>query len=566
MINANMKSSQTQSSFLPPKYFDLGTYHRPITTTSEEAQTWFDRGLIWVYGFNHEEAAKCFEKAIAADEGCTMAYWGLAYALGPNYNKPWDVFDEHERTANLKRTHIAARQAEALSAPAEPVERALIHAIQSRYPQERTTEDFSLWNKKYAEAMESVYEKFSDDLDVAALYADALMNLTPWALWDIRTGEPTPGSRVLEAKQVLDQGIATGDGFKHPGLLHSYIHLMEMSSTPEKALTIADCLRDLVPDAGHLRHMPSHLDIMCGDYRRAIAANSEAILADERFVAREGPFNFYSLYRTHNYHFRIYAAMFSGQSKIALESVAQIEKSFPEELLRVESPPMADWLEGILSMRVHVFIRFGLWHDLLSLEFPKDQELYCVTTAMIYYGKGVAFAATGKVEEAEEERTRFRDAVKRVPCSRTIFANKCIDVLAVAGAMLDGELAYRQGNFDLAFEELRRSISLDDALPYDEPWGWMQPTRHAYGALLLEQGHVEEAATVYSADLGMDNTIPRALQHPNNVWALHGYHECLLKLGRKAEAKILEPQLRLALAIADVPIRSSCFCRLNTSS
>lgn len=212
------------------------------------------------------------------------------------------------------------------------------------------------------------------------------------------------------------------------------------------------------------------LDIMCGDYRRAIAANSEAILADERFVAQEGPLNFYSLYRTHNYHFRIYAAMFSGQSKIALESVAQIEKSFPEELLRVESPPMADWLEGILSMRVHVFIRFGLWHDLLSLEFPKDQELYCVTTAMIYYGKGVAFAATGKVEEAEEEHTRFRDAVKRVPCSRTIFANKSIDVLAVAGAMLDGELAYRQGNFDLAFEELRRSISLDDALPYDEPW------------------------------------------------------------------------------------------------
>jgi hypothetical protein len=202
------------------------------------------------------------------------------------------------------------------------------------------------------------------------------------------------------------------------------------------------------------------LDIMCGDYRRAIAANSEAILADERFVAREGPFNFYSLYRTHNYHFRIYAAMFSGQSRIALESVAQIEKSFPEELLRVESPPMADWLEGILSMRVHVFIRFGLWNDLLNLKLPKNQQLYCVTTAMIHYGQGVAFAATGKIAEAIEERELFRDAVSRVPSSRTIFANKCIDVLAVAGAMLDGELAYRQGNFDLAFEELRRSISL----------------------------------------------------------------------------------------------------------
>jgi hypothetical protein len=305
---------------------------------------------------------------------------------------------------------------------------------------------------------------------------------------------------------------------------------------------------------------------MCGDYRRAIEANSKAILADERFVAREGPLNFYSLYRTHNYHFRIYAAMFSGQSKIALETVAQLEGSFPEELLRIESPPMADWMEGILSMRVHVFIRFGRWQDLINLELPKDQELYCVTTTMIHYGKGVALAATGNVEAAEEERILFREALKHVPSSRTIFANKCIDILAVAGAMLDGELAYRQGKFDLAFEELRRSISLDDSLPYDEPWGWMQPTRHAYGALLLEQGRVEEAAAVYSADLGMDDTIPRALRHPNNVWALHGYHECLVKHGRTAEAKILEPQLRLAVAVADVPIRSSCFCRLYTST
>jgi tetratricopeptide (TPR) repeat protein len=303
---------------------------------------------------------------------------------------------------------------------------------------------------------------------------------------------------------------------------------------------------------------------MCGDYRRAIASNTAAILADEKFVAREGPLNFYSLYRTHNYHFRIYAAMFSGQSKIALESVAQIETSFPEELLRIKSPPMADWLEGILSMRVHVFIRFGRWQDLIDLELPKDQELYCVTTAMAHYGKGVSFAATGNIAEAEKERALFLEAVNRVPGSRTIFANKCIDILAVAGAMLDGELAYRQGNIDLAFEELRRSIALDDDLPYDEPWGWMQPTRHAYGALLLEQGRVEEAVAVYSADLGMDNTIPRALQHPNNVWSLHGYHECLLKLGRTAEARILAPQLKLALAVADVPIKSSCFCRLNT--
>jgi hypothetical protein len=258
--------------------------------------------------------------------------------------------------------------------------------------------------------------------------------------------------------------------------------------------------------------------------------------------------------------------MFSGQSKIALKTVAQLEESIPEDLLRVKSPPMADWLEGFLSTRVHVLVRFGRWQEIRNLEIPRDPELYCVTTAMIHYGKGVALAATGMVDEAQKERKLFRDAVTRVPPSRTLFNNKCIDILAIAGAMLDGELAYRQGNFDLAFKELLRSISLDDALPYDEPWGWMQPTRHAYGALLLEQGHVEEAAAVYIADLGMDSTLPRALQHPNNVWALHGYHECLMKLGRVAEARILEPQLRLAVAIADIPIRSSCLCRLERSS
>ncbi|KAF4633886.1 hypothetical protein G7Y89_g4230 [Cudoniella acicularis] len=527
------RNLQTSTAHHPQEdYYDLGSFHRPVTTDSKDAQKWFDRGFIWTFGFNHEEAAKCFEKAIAKDPKCAMAYWGLAYSLGPNYNKPWHVFDKKEMNAHVIRTHRAAAEAKAKSTTA------------------------------FAYAMESVYKDFSDDLDVATLYAEAMMNLNPWQLWDLPSGKPAKAARTLEVKEVLDRALSTEDGLRHPGLLHLYIHLMEMSPSPEAALTIADHLRGLVPDSGHLNHMPSHLDIMCGDYRRAIASNSEAIRADERFVSRAGPLNFYTLYRSHDYHFRIYSAMFSGQSKIALETIAQAEKSISEELLRVKSPPMADWLEGFLGIRVHVLIRFGRWQDILNLGIPKDQELYCVTTAMIHYGKGVALAATGMVEQAEKERALFRDAVKKVPPSRTLFNNKCIDILAIAGAMLDGELAYRQGKFDIAFESLRKSIALDDALPYDEPWGWMQPTRHAYGALLLEQGHVEMAAAVYSADLGMDNTLPRALQHPNNVWSLHGYHECLMKLGRTAEACIVKPQLRLAIAIADVPIRASCFCRL----
>jgi tetratricopeptide (TPR) repeat protein len=547
------------------EYYDLGSFHRVVSTSSQDAQIWFDRGLIWSYSFNHEEAAECFEQAIKNDPHCAMAYWGLAYTLGPNYNKPWEFFNDEDLETTVRRAHRATTQAKAMANAASPVERALIDALQLRYPENHAGSDYSIWNKSYSDAMGSVYAEFPDDIDVATLYADALMNLTPWGLWDLTSGEPMPGARTLDAKQVLDRALAKDNALTHPGLLHLYIHLMEMSSTPEVALTAADHLRGLVPDAGHLHHMPTHLDMLCGDYRRAIASNSDAIRADEKFRARAGVLNFYTLYRVHNYHFRIYAAMFAGQSKVALDTIAQLEVSIPEELLLVKTPPMADWLEGFLSTRVHILIRFGRWQDILHLRIPEDEDLYCVTTAMVRYARGVALAATGKVQEAEKERDLFQNAVQRVPSTRTLFNNKCIDILAIAGAMLNGELEYRRGDFEAAFSHLLLSIALDDALPYDEPWGWMQPTRHAYGALLLEQGHIERAAAVYSADLGMDSTLPRALRHPNNVWALQGYHECLIKLGRIGEARMIESQLILAVAIADIPIKSSCFCRLSES-
>ena len=228
---------------------------------------------------------------------------------------------------------------------------------------------------------------------------------------------------------------------------------------------------------------------------------------------------------------------------------------------------MADWLESFLSMRMHVLIRFGLWQDILKLPLPHDPELYCVTIAMTHYAQGIAYAATGMIESAEHSRDLFHDAVKHVPSTRTLFNNTCTDILAIASAMLDGELAYRdpKSSVDIAFTHFVHSITLSDTMPYDEPWGWMQPPRHAYGALLLEQDRVEEAAAVYSADLGFDDTLPRALHHPNNVWALVGYHESLVRLGRSAEARIVEPQLRIARAVADVSVEVSCFCRQGGS-
>jgi tetratricopeptide (TPR) repeat protein len=224
---------------------------------------------------------------------------------------------------------------------------------------------------------------------------------------------------------------------------------------------------------------------------------------------------------------------------------------------------MADWLESFVPMRLHVLVRFGLWEEIIAEPLPQDPELYSVATALTHYAKGVAHAASSHVEEAERERENFGAALVHVPKTRYLFNNQALDILAVAAAMLDGEIEYRKGNNDAAWVNLRRAIELDDTLPYDEPWGWMQPTRHAYGALLLEQGEVESAATVYAADLGLDDTLARACQHPNNVWSLHGYHECLLRLGRTDEAAQLKPQLDRALAAADVLIKSSCFCRMH---
>jgi tetratricopeptide (TPR) repeat protein len=561
-----MAAPQTQPLAPNPSdgpYYDLGSYTRSVSTNSEEARIWFTRGLIWCFGFNHDEAVKCFENAIAHDSGCALAYWGAAYALGPNYNKPWTDFDSKELETTVQRTHRMVSEATKAAGSATPAEKALVHALQFRYPREQAEPDadFSIWNEGYAKAMKQVYQEFPDDLDVTMLYADALMNLTPWQLWDLPTGKPAEGAHTILIQSVLDRALAQPGGMQHPGLLHLYIHLMEMSPKPEAAKPAADHLRTLVPDGGHLNHMPTHIDLLLGDYDRAVKSNQRASRADEKYLAREGPLNFYTLYRTHDYHFCMYAAMFAGQSRIAFETVSLMESSLSEELLRVESPPMADWLEGFLAMRVHVLIRFGKWQDIIDLSLPTDQKLYCTNTAMTHYAKAVAFAATGRTDEAEQERQLFLETRKAVPESRMVFNNKCVDILDIAEAMMDGELQYRLGNYDAAYAHLRESIEKDDSLPYDEPWGWMQPTRHAYGALLMEQGHVEEAAKVYAEDLGIDPALARALRHPNNVWSLHGYHECMVKLGRQDEAARILPQLKAAVEKADVPIKASCFCR-----
>ena len=544
-------------------YYDLGTFTRQVSTSSPDAQIWFNRGLIWTYAFNHEEACVCFRQAIAHDPGCAMAYWGIAFASGPNYNKAWGVFDKKDLQASWDTCHHFSRTAATYLADATPVEKALIGALQHRYPVDYPPEDLSTPNANYADQMREVYRRFPGDLDVVTLFADALMNIKPKKMFESATGKPILTSPVLEVKAVMELGLQSAASRTHPGILHMYIHLMEMSATPEAALVSADHLRDLAPDGGHLFHMPTHLDVLVGDYRRAIECNMKATVADDKFFARAGGQNFYSFYRLHNYHSLIYAATLAGQSRVALESTARMEATITEDLLRTESPPMADWLEFFKAVRVHVLIRFGMWEDLKGLELPHDQVLYCVTTVMTHYGKGIAYAATGDLEEADRQRVLYHAAAERVPPTRLDFPNRIVDVLKVASAMLDGEIEYRRGNYDAAFSKLREAIGHDDALQYTEPWGWMLPTRHSFGALSLEQGRVADAARAYAEDLGLDQSLTRAHQHPNNIWALHGYHECLLRLGRNAEAVIIKKQLTVAQAVADVPIQSSCFCRLE---
>ena len=547
--------------------FDLGSYSRTVTTSSAEAQTWFDRGLNWTFNFRHEEAVACYQKALEADPNCAMAHWGISFALGPNYNMPWILYDPAGLANALGGAYDAMQAALGLLDGVTDFERAMIEALQARYPQRdplAEAKDMRAWDAAYADAMKALHQAMPDDLDIRAVYVEAIMDITPWRMWDLKTGQPWKHARTDEAMAVLDDSFANHPAaWDHPGLLHLHVHLMEVSPFPQRALSTGDRLRRIMPDGGHLVHMPTHIDVLCGNYHDVLFWNERAIEADNKAREQSGDMNFYTLYRVHNFHFAIYGAMFLGQYEPAMRNAEGLIETVPEDLMRMESPPMADFVEGYLSMKQHVMVRFGKWNEILDLEPYKDEELYCSTNAMIHYAKTVAYAALGQVALAEQQLEVFRAAKAKVPESRTVHNNTCVDLLAIAEEMALGELEYRKGNHDVAFAHLRKSIELDDNLPYDEPWGWMQPTRHALGALLLEQGRVEEAEAVYRADLGLDPTLSRACQHPDNPWSLHGLHECLMRRGETQEAIMVKQRLDLAGARADVPITCSCFCRME---
>jgi tetratricopeptide (TPR) repeat protein len=513
---------------------DLAGFHRAVTTALPEAQRFFDQGLTLYYGFNDEGAVVSFARAAALDPRCAMAYWGEALAVGPNINNP--TMDEAASKAAWK----ASRRALALVAQVSPVERALIEALAVRYASPPPADRHQL-DVAYADAMRSAWKRHPDDPDVGALFAESLMDLYPWKLW---TPDGSPSPVTPEIMATLEAVMARFPD--HLGANHFYIHTMEASPMPEKALPSADRLRGHIPAVGHLVHMPAHIDIRLGHYDAAIEVNLKAIAADRPWAAVGG---FYTLYRAHNYHFLAYAAMFAGRREMALHAARQVVAQIPIEMVRA----MPDFLDAFYGVPYHVLVRFGLWERILAEPAPPADLL--VTRAFWRYARTVALSALGRVPEAEREMAAFRAACAAVPESRLAGNNPARTVLGIGLAMAEGELEYRKGHFEEAFTLLREGVRRDDALHYDEPWGWMMPVRHSLGALLLEQGRVAEAEAVYRADLR---------QHPANGWALHGLAECLHREGRADEAAETTTRFREAWAHADIAIKASCYCRTKT--
>ena len=571
-----MKEDRSGTGYLrdPRKYnFALGAWKREIATGSPEAQAWFNLGLNWTYAYNHEEAVSCFRAALEYDPDCAMAWWGIAYAAGPFYNRPWIRYSEREISEALPMCHDAAGEARRAFDRAgndRSDERALIETISARYRSRNETNHSVLnrWHREFTEEMRKVYAAFPHDPDIAALFAEAAITCTPRQLWNLKTGRPNPDALAEEAVVVLETAIEEIEdtGIRHPGILHMYIHLMEMSPYPERALRAADMLRGLVADGGHMEHMSAHIYILCGDYAQAVEQCRRAVRADDKYLGYAGPDNFYTTARCHDLHLYMYAAMFLGQYDTALAAAGRICTTATPELVASSYPFMASILDGYSAMRTHVYVRFGKWRELIEDRFPESAGQTPIRVAMHHYGKGVAYSALGDIERAEAEKIRFDRFLETIPEDAIFLSNTVRDILHVGQAMLEGELEYRKQNYKSAFDALRLAVECDDNLNFTEPWAWMHPPRHALGALLVQQGRFEEAEAVYRTDLGYTGDIARCSQHPDNVWALHGLLECVRTNGDSNEARLLQQKLTVALARTDLPIWSSCFCRTHQAT
>jgi tetratricopeptide (TPR) repeat protein len=516
-----------------PLFEGLGKHSRKVTTTSPDAQRYFDQGLAFLYAFNHDEAIRAFRQASEIDPQCAMAYWGIALANGPHINNP-AVDDAHAKAAldALTRAREHTRQA-------SPAERALIDALGARYAMPQPADRKPL-DQAYADAMKQVQKAYPEDPDAGALLAEALMDLRPWDLWKA-DGMPQPGTQ--EIVSLLEQILVKNP--YHPLANHLYIHAIEASPLPEKADPAANRLRDLSPGLGHMVHMPSHIDVRRGRWEAAAIANEKAIAADAKYRERAPEQAFYRMYMAHNRHMLAFAAMMQGQSEKALGAVQAMVAEMSPDWIR-DNPGIAD---GFLGMPVEVMMRFGKWDDILAV--PEPAEYLPIARAMRLYARGVAYAAQGKKAEARAEQTAFLEAKVKVPDSAYFGNNKAADILGIAEHLLAGEILYREGKADKGIAELKDAVKREDALRYDEPPDWIQPVRHALGAMLVRANRPEAAAVVYREDLR---------RNPENGWSLFGLAKSL-KMQKSDDAAEFQERFTKVWANADVKLSSSCFCQ-----
>lgn len=514
--------------------FDLGKHRRPVSTKSVVAQKAFDEGLVWTFSFNHGEAERAFRRAADADPDLAMAWWGVSLVNGPHINNP--IVDE----AHAKTAWEALAEARKRIATASEVEKALIEALGARYAMPQPADRAPL-EAAYAAAMAKVAARFPKDADVATLHAEALMDTRPWDQWT-KDGQPQPGTTEVLAALERARSLAPN----HPGALHLTIHALEASPRPERAKEAADRLRNLVPDAGHMVHMPSHVDVRLGRCTEAAAANERAIAADARYAARREDPGFWAIYMAHNAHFLGYAGMMEGRSAVALAKTKDVVGMFPEAALK-ES---AAFLDAFQTVHVEALKRFGKWEEILKE--PEPVAFLPVARAYRLFARGVASGALGRVADAESENASFLEALKAVPKEGTFWgSNAATDVLAVGVPYLAGEIAFRKGDVDAAVAKLREAVALEGALKYDEPPGWTTPVRHALGAVLLTAKRAAEAEAVYREDLTV---------YPENGWALEGLTDALEAQGRKADAAAVRKRFEKAWARADMKAESSCLC------
>jgi tetratricopeptide (TPR) repeat protein len=507
----------------------LGNYHHPITTKNAEAQTYFNQGLTLLYGFNHDEAARYFRRAAELDPEAAMPYWGLALSIGPNYNDT--AVDE----ARAKTTYDAVQNALQRAPKASAREQDYIRALAKRYRSPNPKSDWKRFHLDYSKAMRELVKKYPDDLDATTMFAESLMMLRPWQLWAL-DGKPAPGT--LELVAVLESVLKRNPD--HPGANHFYIHAVEASANLERAIPSAVRLMTLVPGAGHLVHMPGHIFLQTGDYDLAAKTNVNAAAADKAFVERTGAAGIYPLmYWTHNIHFISYARAQQGRYDEARQAAQEMARNVGDADLKMQM------LEGFHLYPLMVDLRFHRWDDILSAPDPgPNRHLH---RAFRQYARAMALAGQGKLAEAVVEQRQFESLRKAVPAqSQFLINNKSSDILALAAATLDAQLAWARGEKEQSIEAWRKAVKLESKIQYDEPPAWFYPVRQSLAATLLRSGRSKEAESVLRAAIG---------KQPRDGRLLFGLWQSLTAQKRDSEAALVEQQFNAAWKDATVKLR-----------